>query len=76
MSSGSAVTRNESYGKADDGTIDCRPRVTDDATEDARLEANMSLVGQLIDIIETIRTSRLQGEEVEETDPEDLLFTK
>lgn len=76
MSSGSAVTRNESYGKVDDGTIDCRPKVTDDATEDARLEANMSPVGQLIDIIETIRTSRLQGEEVEETDPEDLLFTK
>ena len=76
MSSGSAVTRNESYGKVDGGTIDCRPKVTDDATEDARLEANMSLVGQLIDIIETIRTSRLQGEEVEETDPEDLLFTK
>lgn len=76
MSSGSAVTRNESYGKVDDGIIDCRPRVTDDATEDARLEANMSPVGQLIDIIETIRMSRLQGEEVEETDPEDLLFTK
>ena len=76
MSSGSAVTRNESHGKVDDGTIDCRPRVTDEATEGARVEANMSPVGQLLDRIETIRMNRLQGEEVEETDTEDLLFTK
>ena len=76
MSSGSAVTRNESYGKVDDGAIDCRPKVTDDATEGARLEANMSPVGQLLDRIEMIMMSRLQGEEVEETDHEDLLFTK
>ena len=76
MSSGSTVTRNESHGKVDNGTIDCRPRVTDEVIEGARLEANMSPVGQLLDRVGTIRMSRMQGEEVEEADTEDLLFTK